>query len=384
MYFGSRHFGEDITYGGFLKDRRTHEKLDFPYMLARRFEYLVFSVFVFDSLRNSVEAQFTTDDPGRLWDASFLIEQEKQTLAALKRDICAPVYHDAVVLRCIQENGSEDPAKSVLETDRAATLSVDLGSGLQLFLTAHIPCGFSEQLFQGVVAYMGDIFGGFRSYAEELVFGFNRIDLKSSDYWIKHIKHAALVVYGNGYLLTKNSAAEALLQSGEDLRIVDGRILGPADLLARFYPAKSIDALAVQGLSQSSPSTQRHILHTASGTQLLLEPVPSFSDEDKQDDPVRNYFTKKILVASTDGPINADPLLIKATAGVTLQQARLIQQLIAGKSVRQAAEEIGIRYNTARNHIAMAQQRLEVSSQAELINVVQRAISIAPELEIKQ
>lgn len=55
--------------------------------------------------------------------------------------------------------------------------------------------------------------------------------------------------------------------------------------------------------------------------------------------------------------------------GLTEKETELLQQLVAGSNLRQAAENCGIARNTARNHLSNIFQKTGVSRQADLIRV---------------
>ncbi|WP_417710036.1 helix-turn-helix transcriptional regulator [Roseibium aggregatum] len=379
MHFASRDLNESVLYGLQVKERRNRNNLDFPNALAKRFEFLVFSTFVLEEKNKSIEICYTTDDNRQTWSAEHLIEKEIDVFSQVKPNSCTPITHDIGTLHCTATSKDNVTQETLTETDRAAVLMVGLGMGLRLYLAAHIPVGFADSLFQGIVAYADDIFGGFEAYAEDLVYGRNRAELTSAEYWIKHIKSPALVFFGNGTVLAKNPAMEKSLRKGGELRLVDGRIQPPRSLgplFARRTENASRDIPAHAGKVQ--PSKAR-IINSAGGHRYFVETIPSPTSEDETGDPVRTYFRKKVLITTGSASNDASAEAIKAATGVTHQQARIIQKIIGGKTVRQAAEEIGISYNTARNHLAMAQQRTGTSSQLELVNSVTKAIQIAPD-----
>lgn len=379
MYFAGRDFNESVLYGGQTKERRNRSNLDFPYALAKRFEFLLFSIFVLDARRKKIEICYTIDDNRQAWEAEHLLGNEIDTFSQVKANSCTPVTHDTEILHCTATTPDGLSRDTTLETNRAAVLMVELGMGLQLYLAAHVPVGFSDSLFQGVVAYADDIFGGFEAYAEDLVYGRNRTELTSAQYWIKHIKSPALVFFGNGSVLVKNPAMEKVLQKGGELRLIDGRIQAPLSL-APFFARNSrdlpVDAPANTG---STRQEQARVMSIAGGPRYFVEAIPSQVSDEETRDPVRSYFRKKVLITADTTSSEVSAETIKAATGVTHQQARIIKKIIDGKTVRQAAEEIGISYNTARNHLAMAQQRTATSSQIELVNSVTKAIQIAPD-----
>lgn len=379
MYFGARGFEESIALGRFVKDRRNQTRVDFPFALARRFEYLVFSIFLLDLEQQKLEVSHTVDDEGRVWDADFLLNQEILKFSRFNRDACAPVYYETTTLHCVATGSPAPSAKPALETDRAVVLSTNLGNNLRLLLAAHVPCGFSQSLFQGIIAYAEDIYGGFQAYAEDLVYGQNRVDLTTAQYWIQHIKSPALVFFGNGYVLTKNTSFDRLLQDQAELKVINGRIVLPQDLSSSLAYQRNLETEHSTAEADIGDTGLRSVLQSAAGHQYYLEQIPSFSHPAQTDDPIRSYFSKQVLIAGPSRTRDADPLKIKAATGVTLQQARIINKIISGKTLRQSAEEIGISYNTARNHIALAQQRLGVSSQMELVNKIISALYVTPD-----
>jgi DNA-binding CsgD family transcriptional regulator len=375
MYFGARDFDESTTFDRPVKDRRSRTKLDFPIALAKRFENFVFSIFVLDTERKRIEVCYSIDSQQRIWIADFLIRQELDAFLKLEDSCCSAVYYNPTSLHCLTSEPAAQAIGSVMETDHAVVLSAELGSGLRLFLVAHVPCGYSDALFRGVLAYVEEISGGFETYAEELVFGRNKADLSTVQYWIKHIKSPALAFFGNGVVFAQNAAMKNALQSGSDLKVMRGRLVAPAGLSTHFNLLEGSTSLKTGTGRQS----QAGVLNLPGSAQYYLEAIPSFSQDSPLVDPVRTFFGKKLLIATTHRPAEVAPSAIKAATGVTLQQARIIQKVVSGKTVKQAAAEIGISYNTARNHIAMAQQRLGMNSLIELVNKVSNAIQIAPD-----
>ena len=379
MYFASRDFNENVLYGGEIKERRNRSNLDFPFALAKRFEFLLFTIFVFDTRNKTIDLCYTFDAHRQTWNAKHLIDREIYVFSKVKANSCTPVQHDADILHRTATTPNSPPRDTTIETNRAAVLMVDLGMGLRLYLTAHIPVGYSDSLFQGVIAYADDIFGGFEAYAVDLVFGRNRAELTSAQYWIKHIKSPALVFFGNGSVLAQNPAMEKALQTDGELRLVDGRIQAPLSLAPYFARNAGNTAFDASATSGTARSEQGRVMSVDGSPRYFVEAVPPHTPQDETGDPVRAYFRKNVLISAAPAANTASAEAIKAATGVTHQQARIIKKIIDGKTVRQAAEEIGISYNTARNHLAMAQQRTATSSQIELVNSVTKAIQIAPD-----
>lgn len=92
MYFAGRDFNESVLYGGQTKERRNRSNLDFPYALAKRFEFLLFSIFVLDARRKKIEICYTIDDNRQAWEAEHLLGNEIDTFSQVKANSCTPLH----------------------------------------------------------------------------------------------------------------------------------------------------------------------------------------------------------------------------------------------------------------------------------------------------
>jgi DNA-binding CsgD family transcriptional regulator len=66
---------------------------------------------------------------------------------------------------------------------------------------------------------------------------------------------------------------------------------------------------------------------------------------------------------------------LKNRFGLTPAEARLVQRLVSGDSLRSAAKVLGIKYETVRTHLKSIFQKTGARRQAELVIVVIRALS---------
>jgi DNA-binding CsgD family transcriptional regulator len=66
---------------------------------------------------------------------------------------------------------------------------------------------------------------------------------------------------------------------------------------------------------------------------------------------------------------------LKNRFGLTPAEARLVLRLMAGDSLRAAANALGIQYETVRTHLKSIFQKTGTCRQAELVIVVVRAMS---------
>lgn len=83
-----------------------------------------------------------------------------------------------------------------------------------------------------------------------------------------------------------------------------------------------------------------------------------------------------IFVRDPERPLGIAPDALVALYGLTRAQAGLALSLARGESLEAAAEELGIRYNTARAHLRAIFERTGVTRQAELVRLVLTGVAV--------
>lgn len=77
-----------------------------------------------------------------------------------------------------------------------------------------------------------------------------------------------------------------------------------------------------------------------------------------------------LFVRDSDQHYAGLPDLIERTYGLTPAETRLVEQLLAGDSVADAAEQLGVTVGTARTRLKRVFQKTDTHSQADLMRLV--------------
>ncbi len=184
-------------------------------------------------------------------------------------------------------------------------------------------------------------------------------------FWLDQIPTAAALVLPDGKVTHFNDQAERFLQNSR---------LIYTDRTVRL----SARTCKLQNQLQAA-------LKKASGTSLPVGPVPLnatgsggpffFVMPVQHKDFVHPGFapfltpTLPLLVTffdPADAPRPSEKIL-SAAFGLTERECLVIQQLILGSSLKEAADALQISYNTARNHLASATSKTGARSQADIV-----------------
>lgn len=168
----------------------------------------------------------------------------------------------------------------------------------------------------------------------------------------------------DGCVVEANGLAEALLASGDALRLEQNAVVAShwtdAGKLARLLRS----ALEL-GAGRSVASPRPIILRTAWGRRKLrVHAIPLASGAD---DPFcrRQPAAALVLTSQSATVLSAEEL--HRMYGLTAAESRLVQCLLAGSSLRQTSELIGVKYETARWYLKNVFQKTGVTRQSELV-----------------
>jgi DNA-binding CsgD family transcriptional regulator len=104
--------------------------------------------------------------------------------------------------------------------------------------------------------------------------------------------------------------------------------------------------------------------------------------------PVRRRFSQfagvampavLVLITDPERETPAPPQLIRKLYGLTAKEAELVTKLASGVSPNDAAQELGMRYETARTHLKHIYSKMGVSRQSELVALVGRLSKLPPD-----
>jgi DNA-binding CsgD family transcriptional regulator/PAS domain-containing protein len=165
-------------------------------------------------------------------------------------------------------------------------------------------------------------------------------------------------------VIRTNRVAEAILTRADGLSVRDGRLCAtrPADTAAleqrieRVGAAPAVDRAFEGYLSVARPSRRRSLL-------VLVAPLGTRE---------REHLGARAIVLITDP--EAAPSLpadaLRAVFGLTHAEARLAVLLAGGATLREAADQLGMAFNTARHHLRNLLARTDTRRQSELVRLL--------------
>lgn len=183
--------------------------------------------------------------------------------------------------------------------------------------------------------------------------------------------HAIAVIDAQRRVLYANGPMEVLLRGKCGLSLQQGA-LNTADAAAQPRFAAYV-AAALSGVRADGGGVGPMILPRGSPGHLTLYAMPIIGSA------ARTFLAKPtVLLLATD---HSRPQPVSRTGigqiyGCTPKEARLAQLLAEGKGLRQAAQEMGVTYGTARTYLKIVFGKIGVRTQAQLVARVMSDLAI--------
>ena len=181
------------------------------------------------------------------------------------------------------------------------------------------------------------------------------------------------IVGAEGELLHVNTAAKDMLREKTPIRSDDGRLRGlrkheTAELMVAITTAQENEAdIGAHGMGVA--------LRHPDGRPAVAHVLPLARGN------IRTRLVPQALAAvfvSADGPISFGSLeTVARSFGFTMSEARLTRLLLIGKTVAEAAAELGVTVGTAKTHLKHVFYKTGVSRQVDLISLLNRLIPVA-------
>lgn len=184
------------------------------------------------------------------------------------------------------------------------------------------------------------------------------------------LRHGVLLTDERGFILHANRSAENMLRNDGPIRSSSGVLsaksapanteLRKALMLAAQDEAKIGKAgVAIRLTSDELPPVFAHVLPlTGSDLRTRLEP-----------DAVAAVFIDATLGEQDRAQ------LVAAAFGLTPAETRVVASLIAGRTLSETADELGIAFTTTRTHLSKIFLKTGVSRQAELMRLAMQTVS---------
>lgn len=170
-----------------------------------------------------------------------------------------------------------------------------------------------------------------------------------------------------------NRVADAIFRSGDGLSLHNGSLRG-SNSTAQAALDAAIRQAASPGSSLLCPGAILAERKSARPYQILIAPLrrcpPRLVGTAAPTVVALILDPERAQLASTD--------LMRRLYGLTRKEAAFAQALCRGKSVEQAAQELEIRYETARTHLRRIFSKTGTSRQAELVMLLGRLWQLYP------
>ena len=181
------------------------------------------------------------------------------------------------------------------------------------------------------------------------------------------IETAVLVVDRAGVIRYGNAAGETLLEKRDGLKVSQGRLyaddLSAQNILAGLMRA----ALAEKGARGGSVPVPRRY----SPRPLLVKIMPIAQSSEFW---LNSAQPCAILFISDPEPLAGEVAdEVMGAYGLTPSERRLLSELIAGRSLREAADSLNITRATSRNRLARIMAKTDTHRQSELIQLILRS-----------
>lgn len=169
-------------------------------------------------------------------------------------------------------------------------------------------------------------------------------------------------------VIEANDVALSLLRRRDGVTIQDAELsVSCRDDAAPL--ARAVDAALNlrRGQALDAPSTVR-VRRASSRSPLRITAVPLPAR-------VENPFCSRtaalaVVVVDPERDPSVDPEDLRRRHGLTRAEARLAQVLARGVSLREAADQVGVRYETARSYLKSIFQKTGASRQSELVRIM--------------
>ncbi len=190
---------------------------------------------------------------------------------------------------------------------------------------------------------------------------------------IGRLSIATVLIDENGQILDQNVFAREILESGDGLKVVGGR-------LEASYPSDNRELRrliketfeAGYGPEVQKPPEAMSITRPSGEVSLgvVIEPIPSTAWAEGKGQPAAVVYIRDAV-----GKSQASNEVAKKLFGLTPAETALSIQLANGLSLEEAAEALNIRRNTARAHLRAIFSKTGVRRQTELVRIFLNSVA---------
>ncbi len=245
------------------------------------------------------------------------------------------------------------------------------------FIAANLP----KELGEKEEAHVLDVMRFLRPHCQgafQLLLEVNRreIEGETHGFWLEQIPTAAFVVTNSRKVLHLNGNAERLLRSRPELQITKGSYLSSPDMEIR----SALGAVIHEAFAHGLPAGPVPLGRTGIGGCIAY--VLPIKTRDQVHPTLAPFLSHSLpLLVTIFDPADRPPSdlsVLEVGLGLSARESALLQELIMGATVREAAERMGVSYNTARNQLASAHAKTGSRSQSELVRLGTQMLARLP------
>jgi len=195
----------------------------------------------------------------------------------------------------------------------------------------------------------------------------NKLDIANTI--IGTTPHGIIGLTPNARVIRANKMAQDLLNAGDCLALVDGRLKLLDSKVSKQFEQQlaKIRAMPLGSLceviwNRSLPNTGPLGLH-----QFVLRAYP-YEARYLESNPNDRFLVLKILTPQTITKASAAELT--DFYGLTRAQARVVEYLLLGKSITATSNQLGVSVHTVRSHLQQIYSKLNVNKQSDLMRLL--------------
>lgn len=185
--------------------------------------------------------------------------------------------------------------------------------------------------------------------------------------------HAVLIVEADGRVRHANALAEQLVGPKSGLRLEFGRLTATQPAAARQLLGLLGNATIADAATRRGGSMAITHVQTGNWLAVAVDPLP---------DPSPSVFRsgRMAIVCITDprARLNISEARLQEMFGLTPAEVRVACALMEGASPREAAERLGVRFQTVRNQLQSLYHKTMTSRQSELVLLLARVCAREP------
>lgn len=189
---------------------------------------------------------------------------------------------------------------------------------------------------------------------------------------LDRLPHGVILISQSGEVLLTNRAADAILRTNDGLTIDRGELRAATPAVTSRLRAVLNTAMRTRR-GEALDGRTTLALPRRSGRRpisVLVAPLPAGYSVLADAEPAAAIF-----ISDPECVAGPDAGTIRALLGLTVAESELVQQLVSGLSLEEAAAQLGLKAQTVRSRLKVVFQKTHTHRQAELVRLVLTSVA---------